>query len=121
MLTTGLVIYLIFIHLLGDFVLQSDAMTVYKSKHFPWLMIHLLAYGTTLLAGFLLGSKIFEYKISFLFCFLTINIVVHSIIEYFTSKLIERCKKKLQLHSLLFYVAIEQFVLISTLFLTFKP
>jgi hypothetical protein len=93
---TGLLtaFYIILIHYVADFALQTEDMATRKSKEFGHLVMHTMVYSFTwLLGAAFLFSK--ECDSSFLgicvdtnktFIFVAITFVTHTITDYFTSR-----------------------------------
>lgn len=67
------IIFLFIAHFIGDFFLQSDEMAINKSKSVWWLLLHTLVYSAVL--------------IPFGFSFAIINFILHTIVDFFTSKI----------------------------------
>lgn len=96
-------IAILFTHWVGDFLLQTSEMAFNKSKSIRWLTIHVLVYGATLMAGgFIFFSPVFAVR------FALINVVLHWVTDFFTSKL---AAKYVQ-HRRIFFIIIgfDQFI-----------
>lgn len=83
-------ILLIFVvHFLADFVFQSSKMATNKSKSLKWLSIHVGVYGlVSLISAFIIGSELSNMRSGFVWWGL--NVVLHFIIDFFTSKITSR-------------------------------
>jgi hypothetical protein len=118
-MTSWLIIYVLFVHFVSDYVFQSNSIIEYKSKHWVWLMIHVLSYISILTVGILIGSLFFKYNLGFIWKFLLININAHWITEYFTSRRIEKYRKKSKTRNMMLLIGLEQFIILSAIFLSF--
>lgn len=70
------IIFVVWLHFVGDFIFQSDNMALKKSESFIWLLAHCLTYGIPLL---LVGWR-----------FALGNAVLHLFVDFFTSKINKR-------------------------------
>ena len=75
------IILLLFLHWLGDFAFQTDAMATKKSKSVKWLTIHVSAYSGVLLVG---GQLLFPWYQGITYTL--INALLHGVTDFFTSK-----------------------------------
>lgn len=95
-MTSGLLIafYIILVHYVADFVLQTEDMATRKSKEFGHLVMHTMVYSFTWLMGSaflfsqdcdasLLGKCVDTGKV---FTFVGITFIAHTITDYLTSK-----------------------------------
>lgn len=77
-----LLFYVMALHWLADFVLQSDKMARGKSKSNYWLSIHVLVYTSVMFLGmFLLSLNLVHLALWTLF-----NGSAHWVTDYFTSR-----------------------------------
>ena len=83
MISIPLFFYILFLHYLGDFVLQPYWMSVQKSESYKVLFYHIFIYSLTIYIGLLLVVDI-KYAIKFSI----ISGVLHYFIDFFTSKII---------------------------------
>jgi len=88
-----IVMYIIFGHFIADFVMQSREMAVNKSSSTYWLTRHILAYGKTMLfigfifvlVMFIFGTNLF-HLIPLIIGYVLLNMGLHWVTDYFTSK-----------------------------------
>ena len=106
--------------MIADYFFQSQTVVENKGKYFMWMMIHILIYSIVLLVGMVIGSLFFKYKLDFLFKFMCVNISVHCFVEQFTYERIEKYNKKKKERMAMLVLAIEQFIIISSLILTYN-
>ncbi|MDL5049186.1 DUF3307 domain-containing protein [Oscillatoria amoena NRMC-F 0135] len=75
-------ITILFAHWVADFLFQTEAMALNKSKSMKWLTVHVLTY-TIVLLGFSL--LLLDWRAALLFA--GINGALHGVTDFFTSKL----------------------------------
>ena len=117
-----LLIYIFFIHWLGDFVFQTDEMSKKKSSSNRWLTRHIISYGNTFLAGSIpllvygtyLGINV-GYSVLF---YIIINMILHWITDYITSRMTKRLYEKGDIHNFFVVIGFDQFIHIVTLMVT---
>lgn len=80
-------IALLFIHWVGDYLLQSNKMAVMKSQSIKWLTIHVLVYTAVLLVGVLLLIPFHVIPIDHIATFILINGALHWITDLITSRI----------------------------------
>jgi hypothetical protein len=114
-------IALLAIHWLADFVLQSQWMSVNKSKRLDALASHVATYTATLLVGSALVFGVHE--IVSLALFVGANGILHFFTDFVTSRITSRLWQQQREH--LFFVAvgfdqlIHQITLVATQWLIF--
>ena len=95
-MTSGLLVafYIILVHYVADFVLQTEEMATRKSKEFGQLIMHTMVYSFSWLMGAaflfsqdcdasILGKCVDTVKV---FTFVGITFVAHTITDYLTSR-----------------------------------
>lgn len=100
------IVWVLFLHWLGDFVFQSDWMAKNKSKSNEVLLIHISAYSLPL---FLIGWK-----------FALINAGLHCVTDYFTSRWTSKLWAAGNVHWFFVVIGLDQFIHTSCLILTFN-
>lgn len=100
------IVFLVWIHFIGDFILQSDWMAVHKSKSMKALAFHVVTY---LLPFMLIGWK-----------FALINGVLHGLVDMVTSRITSRLWAMNQRHWFFVVIGFDQAIHLSCLFITFK-
>jgi hypothetical protein len=114
-------IALLAIHWLADFVLQSQWMSVNKSKRLDALVSHVATYTATLFVGSALVFGVHE--IPQLALFVAVNGILHFFTDFLTSRITSRLWQQQREH--LFFVAvgfdqlIHQITLVATQWLIF--
>jgi hypothetical protein len=111
-----IILSILFIHFIADFVLQTDFQAKNKSTSNVQLSLHVLTYTIGLMiGGFLLGNtalNVVEW------C--GINMILHWITDYFTSRLNSYLWKKQQVHWFFVSVGFDQFIHYTCLLLTYN-
>lgn len=97
---------IVWLHFLGDFILQSDRMALNKSKSTYWLSLHALTYGIPL---FLLGWR-----------FAIVNLAAHWVVDFFTSKANAYLWATSRRHWFFVMVGFDQAIHMTVLFWTFN-
>lgn len=100
----GLILLVIWLHFLGDFILQSDKMAQTKSKSIKWLSIHIFVYTLPLLV---LGWK-----------YAVINGLAHWVTDFFTSRATSYLWAKKEVHWFFVIIGADQAIHLSILLLT---
>lgn len=109
------IILIIFVHWIADFVLQSQKMSMNKSKSNYWLLIHVSIYSIT---WALVGVIFFIfYKVAL---FVAITFICHFITDYFTSRCTSKLYKQGKYHNFFLVIGIDQFIHYSQLILCYK-
>lgn len=104
-------------HFVSDFLFQTKEMGDKKSYSIKWLLIHIFVYSLTMLPLF---AMIFV-KIGFfeaLFWWL-INIILHGITDYFTSKMGNNLYKNYGKQWALTGIGFDQLIHYVTMFITY--
>jgi len=119
-----LIIWLLAVHWVGDFILQSSEMALQKSTSNDWLSTHVGVYSVVLLAGASIYNGIFGYltgsvfTLGALLVFIALNGVLHWVTDYFTSRLSARLWKAERRHDFFVCLGGDQLVHAITLILT---
>lgn len=100
-------IALLSLHWLADFVLQSDWMANNKSKDNTALLAHTLLYSLVFLPFY--GAS-----------FALITFVLHTVTDYFTSRVNSRLWKATQVHWFFVSVGLDQLIHFVSLALTYR-
>lgn len=110
-----LIIFLMFLHFLGDFVFQSDEMAKKKGASLGWLSIHVITYSLVLWIGTVLFGNFWGA-----FIFTVINGLAHFVVDFFTSKFNALMWKKGLVHWFFVGIGFDQFLHLSIICLTCK-
>jgi hypothetical protein len=102
----GILLAVIWLHFLGDFVLQSNFMAQGKSKSMLILTFHVCVYTIPLL---LLGWK-----------YALINGLAHWVVDFFTSKATAYLYNKKENHWFFVVIGFDQALHMTILFLTLQ-
>lgn len=108
----NILLYLLFLHWIGDFVLQTRWMAENKSKRNLALGIHIGVYSLTFIIG-LLGHD--PYKIAI---FVACNALCHFMIDYFTSRANAKLLTYENKHLFWGMLGLDQYAHSATLLLT---
>lgn len=98
------IILVLFLHWIGDFVLQSDWMAKNKSKSNKVLLIHTSVYCLPLLW--------FGWK------FALINMALHTVTDFFTSRATSKLYASGKIHWFFVVIGFDQFIHTTCLILT---
>jgi len=110
-----LIIWIMFAHWAGDFVLQSGWMATNKSKNLKALFLHAATYTTTIIA---LISVIFSLEIKSILLFGLLNGVMHFGIDGITSRITSHLWQKKSVHYFFVMIGFDQFLHFTALCLT---
>lgn len=105
MIITATLLLLVWVHLLADFLLQTDKMAISKSSSTAWLTTHVMVYSIPMLILF--GPK-----------FAAVNFILHWITDFFSSRATSYLWKKEERHWFFVVVGIDQAVHMTCLILT---
>lgn len=115
-------IYILFLHLIADYVIQSNKININKSKNIYWLLIHVFFYFSCFFIGLF-----FLYTFEKSLTYSLVNAIIHFIVDFFTSRTIgifyERVdlnlkKEKLDLYYPILILGIDQFFHTTFLIIT---
>lgn len=107
-----IIIYMLYIHFIADFVLQSDRMAINKSKSWKVLLEHSLVYYGTLATG------LFLYTMEIPPLLFSINFVSHFIIDAITSRINVKLWERNERHWFFVTIGFDQFLHTTILLLT---
>lgn len=96
-----LAIYILFLHFIGDFVLQSDWMAQNKSKNWVPLALHVFVYGSALYVGL----QNFHCGL-----FVMVNALSHYLVDTVTSRWTSALWKQGKVHWFFVVIGADQFV-----------
>lgn len=99
-----LIVFIIWLHFFGDFVLQTDQMALNKSKSNYWLLFHVTVYALPLLV---LGWR-----------YALFNAGAHMVVDYFTSRINSKLWKEKKVHYFFVGVGADQAIHMTILLLT---
>jgi hypothetical protein len=110
MISISAVIGIIIIHLLGDFVFQTNEMALNKSKSNYWLTLHVLVYTLVTFLGwnFCLLQPSILYSIEDLFKVIILVFTTHWITDYITSRISSKYFEKKDNHNGFLVIGIDQ-------------
>ncbi|MDP1800916.1 MAG: DUF3307 domain-containing protein [Bacteroidota bacterium] len=115
---TLLIIFVV--HFLADFVFQSSKMATGKSKSLKWLSIHVGVYASVSLLTFAVLAITYG-NILFAFYWWSINVALHFITDFFTSKVTSRFWEEKNMRFFFVMIGFDQLIhnmcLVSTFFL----
>lgn len=115
-------LYIVIVHWVADFILQSNEMAQNKSTSNVWLTKHVIVYTMVtnvlwLPIVFLLKLKVinFEYFLSMCLIF-----ILHWITDYFTSRINSKYWRLKDTHSFFISIGFDQLLHYAQLFLIFR-
>ena len=119
------IIYILSVHFVSDFIMQSDEMAKGKSTSIKWLTLHILSY----LKGFICSAIIFYVTITLIWgriaspllilAYCLVNAILHWVTDYFTSKETSRLWAELKVHQFFIMIGLDQLIHATCLILTF--
>ena len=117
------VLIILFVHWVGDFVLQTDWEARNKSKNNVALTHHVLTYSTTvsIFVGFLLrfnGLPSMD-AMTLTFMFWVATVFCHWITDYFTSRINAKLLEQKNFHTFFICIGADQFLHFAQLLGTF--
>jgi len=118
-----IILILLFAHWIGDFMLQKEEWAVTKHNNFTNLQKHTAVYTLTIsiFVGIwmLLQSEI-EFRLISLLLFMLVTSIVHTIIDFITSKITHRLYDKGNMHVFFIVIGLDQLLHYIILILTFN-
>jgi hypothetical protein len=111
-------IAILFIHWVGDYLLQTNEIASKKSKSVRWLTFHVLLYTLALLVGVFLLNLINVISLDNILLFAGVNGALHWITDLITSRLAHRLTHKPRPYYLL--IGFDQFLHAATLLYTLQ-
>ncbi|MEO1053466.1 MAG: DUF3307 domain-containing protein [Bacteroidota bacterium] len=109
------VIFIFFLHFVGDFVFQTSQMALNKSKSIKWLTLHILTYTAVIFVGVLL---IFDLQLAIYFTL--VNAGLHWVTDFFTSKLNARLNQMENKRWFFTGIGFDQFIHATCLLATYE-
>ncbi len=115
------IIVLLFLHFIGDFILQTDKQAINKSKSSVWLTTHVSTYILVFAVFGLFGAPfIYGSHKDWMLYFLMINFILHWITDYFTSRINSKLYQANQRHWFFVGIGADQFIHACCLILTYQ-
>jgi hypothetical protein len=115
-------LFIIFVHWVSDFVLQTQHMSTRKSSSNYYLTLHVVVYSFATILGWtlilpLLGIHLYSGPVwlAFLLIFIT-----HWITDYFTSRRTSKLYKEEKYHDFFVVIGFDQVLHYTQLFLIFN-
>jgi len=108
MVDSYVLMYILFVHWVADFVMQTDEMAKGKSSSNKWLLAHTGTY--TLVMGILTLNPMYAL----------INGIVHTIVDYFTSRASSKLWAKGEVHNFFIVVGLDQLIHTITLIAIYR-
>jgi len=115
-------LFIIFVHWVSDFVLQSHHMSTRKSSSNYYLTMHVLLYSFVTIFSWALALPLLGIHITsgsvwlaFLFIFVT-----HWVTDYFTSRLTSKLYKEEKYHDFFVVIGFDQFLHYTQLLITYN-
>lgn len=114
---------ILFIHFIADFIVQTDWMAKNKSTSSKALSSHVLSYGGTFIVLYPLFYSLFGTNFQTYASFIVINVVLHGIIDFITSRIASKFHKEGKIHNFFVTIGFDQFlhtiIFINTYYLFF--
>lgn len=85
------VFFILIVHWVADFVLQDEEWAINKSSSLYCLLKHTLTYSLVFFAAALIAN---DFKLYLCFLFFVCTFVLHTITDYFSSKVVAKKFKK---------------------------
>lgn len=112
-----LIVYIFFLHFIGDFVLQRHNDAVNKWHSLSALTNHVIMYGCVLILG-LLGVAFLNLQVWLVFLYIALQVSSHWVIDFFTSKLSHRLWEQKRVHDFFVVIGFDQLLHASILIVT---
>jgi len=110
-----LFLFILFVHYLGDFSLQTHKQAQMKSKDNLYLLYHVLTYSLT----WFFASLIWYETLSLALLFALFTFIAHYITDYFTSRQVSKYFKNEDYHNGFLVIGFDQILHYIQLLLTF--
>lgn len=112
------VIFILFIHWVADFVLQSNDMATKKSTKNSWLLAHTGCYSLVWLGicHILISMNVLN---PWFYLFAPITFVFHTIQDYITSRISSKLYKQNKIHDFFVCIGFDQFLHFVQLLITY--
>jgi len=114
MITLDMIIFMLLIHWLADFVLQTHNQATKKSTSWKALLGHTLSY-----AGVWFVALSFFFPAAPIIIFVAITFVAHTITDYITSREAVKLHKKGDIHNFFVVIGFDQILHYAQLLITF--
>lgn len=123
-----LFIFILVVHWIADFILQSDEDAKGKSVYMKNLVSHTGAYSIFWIAPLMIYGMIFSWSnpriiphyFHMVFDFVIITFILHTITDYFTSRLNARLWQQEKRHEFFIAIGFDQILHYLQLWFTFK-
>lgn len=115
-MTEYLFLYILIIHFLADFGLQTHDQATNKSSSIKWLLYHTGSYSVI----WLIAMYIYMQNLENALLFAGITFILHTITDYITSRMGKPFWDKKDLHNGFVIVGFDQVLHYIQLFYTFK-
>lgn len=102
--------YAFLIHLLADFFFQTDEMAKNKSTSIMWLTKHVFMYGLVTSLGWVCFSVFYPIAVFDFFKFIAINVSLHWVTDFVTSKITSHYYKKGDIHNFFVVIGVDQYI-----------
>jgi hypothetical protein len=120
MIDVKIVLWLLTIHWIADFVLQTDWMAVNKSKNILALLAHIGFYSVALFVGFAIWCELPHDTTYRVFAFVGLTAVFHFVTDAITSTITSYLWQKEERHWFFVVIGFDQFLHYLQLILTYK-
>ncbi len=117
---------ILFIHWVADFIMQTDKQAKGKSKNWGDLLGHTTTYSIVwmipidIMFGVNNPLQTTEWYVTHSLCFVIITFLLHTITDYFTSRLNTKLLAKGDTHNFFVSVGFDQILHYVQLFLTYE-
>jgi len=108
MIDSYTIVYIMIVHWIADFVMQTDEMAKGKSSSNKWLLIHTTTY--TVVMSVLTLNPIYA----------VVNGALHTVVDYATSRWSSRLWAKGDVHNFFVVIGLDQLIHVVTLIATYN-
>lgn len=115
-----IVLLILFIHWVADFVLQTDYQARNKSSKIMALLGHTLSYSLFFTVFIWFVLLFVEHSPMKLLYFPVITFVLHTITDYFTSRINKKLWEEKKVHKFFVSIGFDQFLHFTQLLITYK-
>lgn len=120
MIDVKIVLWLLIVHWIADFVLQTDWMAINKSKDMFALLAHISMYSLAMFLGFGIWFELPNDVTYRAFAFIGLTAVFHFVTDAITSNITSYLWQKEERHWFFVVIGFDQFLHYVQLLLTYK-
>lgn len=105
--------FILILHFIGDFKLQTDEQAKKKSTSNRFLFYHVITYSLLFFIFMWILSRSFKFAL----LYFVITFITHFITDYITSRSVKKYYEKNDTHTMFFIIGLDQLIHYTTLIL----